>query len=204
MKSMNTRSDQKESTRRALVAAARKAFGANGITATPVSEVARAAGRSHGSVFVHFGSQEGLIVAVVEDFGLGLARRLHDLVQAGAGLATVLSAHLQGIGEDEAFYTRLVREESLLPAEARLGWVACQSAVSFHLMPALEAGVAAGVVKPLAPGFLFNAWVGLVHHYLTHGDLFAPGGSVVGQRGPELVAGFIDMVAAGDKGERLS
>jgi AcrR family transcriptional regulator len=196
MKSKITRDERKDETRRLVLEAARRVYGREGIVATPVSAVAQEAGRAHGSVFVHFGTQVGLINAVVEDFGTRLAGRLHERAEGHAEIRQLLEAHLQGIGDDEAFYTRLVLEESLLPADARLSWVAAQSTVSFHLLPALEAVVAADERKALSAAFLFNAWVGLVHHYLGHRDLFAPGGSVLAERGPELVDGFLEMIKA--------
>ena len=191
---MKIRSDQKSETRRLLLAAARTVFAREGILATSMSTVAREAGRSHGTAFVHFGTQAGLVSAVVEDFGLGLASDLHRLTEAGAPPGDVLRAHVKGLSVHEAFYTRLVVEGSLLPSEARLSLIGIQSVLAHHLLPAFEAGSRAGLLKAVPPAFLFNSWIGLLHHYLSNRDLFAPGASVLERWGPELVEHFLFLI----------
>jgi AcrR family transcriptional regulator len=73
------RQQQKENTRRKLLDTALDVFSRNGITATRMSDIAEAAGVSHGTVFLHFESQEVLISAVIEDFGFRMASRTHEL-----------------------------------------------------------------------------------------------------------------------------
>ena len=46
----------------------------------------------------------------------------------------LLEAHLKGLEESEAFYTRLICESSLLPESARNTLTGIQSAISFHLL----------------------------------------------------------------------
>ncbi|MCE2982698.1 MAG: hypothetical protein LW832_03930 [Parachlamydia sp.] len=39
--------------------------------------------------------------------------------------------------------------------------------------------------------FLLNSWLGLIHYYLMHRDLFAPGASVVARCGKDLLNQFL-------------
>lgn len=180
-----------------MLDAAIRVFSRDGILASTTAAVAKEAGMAHGSVFVHFGSQEGLVVAVIRDFGDALSLRLHELIEAGAGTREVLEAHLKGIREREELYARLVVEAPLLPEEARQSLVLVQSAIAFHLSPAIEADTRAGLVKAMSLPLLFNTWLGLVHHYLANRELFAPGASVIARRGPELLGHFMFLISKG-------
>jgi len=194
------RESQKLETRRRIIDAAIRVFSRDGILASATAEVAKEAGLSHGSVFAHFGTQESLISAVIEDFGESLARRLHELVASGAGTREVLGAHLRAIGEREDFYASLVVEAPLLPAGARDSLVAIQSSICFHLSPAVAAETRARKIRPMPLYLLFNTWIGLVHHYLANRALFAPGASVVERRGEELLDHFMYLISKGGRG----
>lgn len=150
---------------------------------------------AHGSVFARFGSLEALLVAVIEDFGESTARRIHELLDAGAGTREVLGSHLAAIGEREDFYARLVAEGGSLPREARDCLVLMQSAIAFHLAPALEADRRAGRIKELSLSLAFNTWLGLLHYYLANRELFAPGASVIEGRGAELLEHFMNLIS---------
>ncbi|MEA4907365.1 MAG: TetR/AcrR family transcriptional regulator [Chloroflexi bacterium] len=194
------RSAQKERTREKLLQVALSEFSARGVMATRMSDVARAAGVSHGTVFAHFETQAALITAVIETFGPAMTRRIHELASDHAGLRSVLSAHLGGIREYEAFYTRLVLEARFLPRAARDTFILIQSAVSFHISQVAEAEMEAGHIRPASIPLLFNTWVGLVHYYLANADLFAPGGSVIDRYGDALVDHFINLISTGQTG----
>ncbi len=192
MKTTN-RSQQKERTRQKLLQAAFDVFTRHGIMQSRMEDIAREAGVSHGTVFVHFKSQEDLIETVVSHYGKEIAARTHDLSQSGASLDEVLGAHLKGIGEYEGFYTRLLMEARLLPQGARDSFVMIQSVLSLHFMQALEREEMA--VKTEIPAHvLFSMWIGLVHHYLQRGDLFAPEGGVIARHGDMLITSYLKLL----------
>jgi AcrR family transcriptional regulator len=188
------RAEQKLETRRRILDAAILVFGRDGILKATTSDIAKEAGVAHGSVFVHFGSQEALVAAAIEDFGETMTRRLHETMRRGAGTREVLASHLAGIREREDFYARLAAESSLLSAEERNGLVLMQSAIAFHLVPAVEADRKAKRIKTMSLPLLFNTWLGLVHYYLANRELFAPGESVIDARGRELLDHFMAMI----------
>ena len=183
---------QKENTKSALLETAYRVFSERGIVSSRMSDIAEAAGVSHGTVFLHFSTQEALITEVIEHYCSKIAQRTHELSESGASLRDILSAHLDGIKEYEPFYTRLVIENRLLPAEARDAWVGLQSAVSFHFEQTVNREIGAKV--PLS--LLFNMWMGLVHYYLANGDLFAPEGNVIGRYGEILIENYMTLVNA--------
>ncbi len=185
------RRKQKENTREKLLKAAYNVFSRQGIMKSRMADIAVEAGVSHGTVFVHFKSQEELIEAVAGHYGREIAARTHALSGEGGTLAQVLAAHLQGIGEFEGFYTRLVLEARLLPQGARDSFVAIQSVLSHHFCRALAREEAAWNIPPY---LLFNMWIGLLHHYLQNGDLFAPESNVIARHGPEILAAYLRLL----------
>ena len=193
---------QKAETRQRILETALSLYAERGIATTRSADVAKAAGVAHGTVFLHFPSQEALLVAVIEDFGDGLCRRLHELSARGEGLRAFLEAHIEGLNEGEAFYARLVTEACFLPEAARSSLVMIQSTVSYHLAAAAEAGMDAGLIKRQPIHLLFNTWIGLVHYYVANRELFAPGGHVLERCGAELVEHYLGLVRVADRPER--
>ncbi len=61
------RAEQKELTRRRIIAAARDCFVERGVTETGFNEIARRAGMSRATVYLHFPGKEPLLAAMLED-----------------------------------------------------------------------------------------------------------------------------------------
>jgi AcrR family transcriptional regulator len=163
-------------------------------------DVARAAGVSHGAVFKHFPSREALVIATIELIGKRLTDRLHELAKSRAGLREALAVYLECVAENEAIYARLVTEVPHLPESARRVWIGIQSAVCVHISQAVAEETRKGMIRRLPLHLLFNTWTGLVHHYLSNRDLFAPGGSVIRRCGNELLEHFLGLVSKQKKG----
>lgn len=190
-----SRQAQKQNTKERIIEAAYGEFSRRGILATRVSDVAAAAGISHGTVFIHFKTQEELISEVIGEYGRRIASRTHELAEGSSTVREILAAHLVGILECEPLYARLVIEMRLLPAECRNVWTSIQSAIAFHLGRAAKLDMMRGEIKNIPVPFLFNAWTGLVNYYLTNGDLFAPEGNVIGRYGEELLNNYMRLIS---------
>jgi AcrR family transcriptional regulator len=63
-----TQQERKTETRARLLAAAADLFAEQGIDAVSVDAVAEAAGRTSGAVYAHFGSKQGLLLALLESW----------------------------------------------------------------------------------------------------------------------------------------
>lgn len=189
-----TRDLQKEQTKSLLLKTAYDVFSEKGIMNTRVSDIAKTAGVSHGTIFVHFRSQEAMVEEVVAVYGQKIAMRTHVLAQSCEHLPELLRAHLDGIMEFEPFYTRLVIENRMLPPDARDSFIAIQSAISFHFSQVAQRELKSGQGGGIPSYMLFNMWVGLVHYYLENGDLFAPEGHVIRRYGETLIKNFMKLV----------
>lgn len=192
--SINRRQIQKEQTRKHLLDTAFKLYAKQGITATTTIDIAKSANVSHGSIFLHFSTQEALLNAVLEAFGMQVTRRLHELAVNGNNLRSVLTAHLEALSEFEGFYTRLVIECRMLPESARNVFISIQSSISFHISQAVKKEMIAGLIIPCPVHLLFNTWIGLIHYYLSNSDLFAPESSVIERYGQELVDHYMKLI----------
>lgn len=187
---------QKIQTLEKIMAVAFQLFAKQGLMATKTIDIAKAAGLSHGALFVHFPKREDLVSQVIQQFGEKVIRRIHELAGSGNGLEDVLVAHLQGLEEYEGFYTRVVMEGPLLAREVRQTLLGMQSALSHHLYEVAKIEIKKGAIKKIPMHMLFNSWIGLVHHYLINRDLFAPRQSVIKTKGPELIKQYMRMVEA--------
>ena len=188
------RQQQKENTRKLIIDVALIQFTKDGLIAARTSDIASAAKVSHGTVFAHFPTREILLDSVVEEFGMRITTRLHELVSENCRLSEVLKAHLKGISEYEGFYTRLVTEGRSLNESSRNSLIMIHSAISFHISQVAEREIIAGKVRPIPIALLYNTWVGLVHHYLVNSDLFAPEGRVLEKYGNELIEHYLSLI----------
>ena len=191
-----SRADQKLQTRKRVIDAATFLFAEQGLARTRTADIARRAGLSHGGMFVHFNSRDELLAEVVADIGRRITDRLHSVISDNADLAEVLRAHLQCLSECESAYATFLRESRHLPAATLRTRIGVQSAISFHLNESAERAMQAGQIRRMPKHMLFNTWIGLVHHYLMNRELFAPNGSVLRERGEELVAHFLSLLSA--------
>lgn len=189
------RQKQKHLTRKHLIEIALKQFGEKGITVTRTADIARHAKVSHGTIFVHFSTQEDLLIAVVEEFGIRMTQRLHELVDTNSSLFEVLEAHIAGLIEFESFYTRLIIERRLLSESVRNTYIMIQSTISFHIGIAAEKEIEQGLIRKLPIHLIYNTWIGLIHYYITNGDLFCSSGSVLKQYCQELLQHYISLIA---------
>jgi len=198
MVSESQRKKQKLQTREHLIDVALNQLAKDGLTTTRTSDIASAAKVSHGTVFAHFPTREILLDAVIDEFGKRITKRLHELVSSICGMKELLEAHVKGIREYEAFYTRLVSEGHLLHEKARNSLIMIQSAISFHLIQVAEREMETCEIRMMSVDLLFNTWIGLIHYYLINGDLFAPGQSVLKIHGSRLVEHYMNLIKLRD------
>lgn len=188
------RQKQKELTRKHLLEIAIEQFAEKGITMTRTADIAKSAKVSHGTIFVHFSTQEELLVAVVEEFGARITQRLHELIDTNSSLYEVLDAHITGLIEFEAFYTRLIIERRLLPESVRNTYIMIQSTISFHIGIAAEKEMKRGIIRKIPLHLIYNTWIGLIHYYITNSDLFSSSGLVLEQYRYELLQHYISLI----------
>lgn len=188
------RSRQREATRRQLVQAGLRVVAEHGFSKTTTAAIARATGKAHGTVFVHFPTRDALVEALVAAIGEAMSQHLSALPEGACSVGEVLDAHLAALAEHEVLYAGLLREATVLPMSARARVFALQSAVGHRLRQAHARDVDRGTARPMNPVALTNLWIALTNHYLMNRDLFSPGASVVAQRAAELKAHLLGVL----------
>ncbi len=189
-----SRKKKKQETRNRILTAAISLFAKNGIKDTSTLDIALNSKVAHGTIFVHFPSRNRLITETVDYFGKILSEKIHILSTGKKGLRLMLESHIKILKEFETFYSRLIMERHLLPVETSDIFIALQSSVSHHFFIAAERETAAGKIRKIPNHLLFNTWIGLVHYYIANSDLFSPGGSVLEQKGDELINHFLNLI----------
>lgn len=189
------RKDQKDLTRKKLIDAAINTFARQGITATTTADVAKAAGVSHGTVFLHFPCRDDLVFAAISRFGRHLCAAFKAHTQNNVkNLRGVLKAHLQVLEEFEDFYSRLVREAHLLSPRIKSYFFIIHASVSHRMFINAEYEMNEGKIRKIKRPLLFNTWIALVHYYITHKDVFSPKKSVIQEKASELIDHFMCLV----------
>lgn len=115
-----------DATRAAVLDAAERLFGANGIEPTPVTEVATEAGRAVGSLYHHFTDKAGLVDAVVDrildDLQADIAANLEPAQWQGRSILDIVSIYVAVALERESGrpgYKRVLAEVTLTNESAR-------------------------------------------------------------------------------------
>ncbi|MFN8063100.1 MAG: TetR/AcrR family transcriptional regulator [Vicinamibacterales bacterium] len=192
------RARQKALTRQEILSAAKRLFRQHGFGETRTADIAAAARVAHGSVFVHFPSRDMLVDEAIRELATELTDAVDAAARARRTLRGVLAAHGETIAPSERLYVALLLESVGRSASRRTAWLGMQSAVSSHIARAMT-HTADAIGPRVSPAFVFNLWLGMLHHYLLNRDVFAPGRSVLHARGRELVEAFVSLVTAGDE-----
>lgn len=188
---------QKEETRQKLLKASLELFSKNGILNTTTLDIAKGIGVSHGTFFLHFPTRDHLVVQIIDEFGTTLGDAFSTLAKESKGIKGFLKSHLEILRKHEPIYTQLVKEGPLLPGPIRQRLFMIQSGIAHYMEESAKYDEEKGVVKHFSISSLLNTWLGLVHYYLMHGDLFAPNESVLDKRGNELIDIFLNFINKG-------
>jgi AcrR family transcriptional regulator len=117
-----TQAERSESTRAALVAAARKLFAEHGYAAVGTEEIVRAAGVTRGALYHHFDGKERLLEAVYEQIEAGLLERIAAQVGVAASGDPLGELTLGAVALIDASRDPEVHRIVLLDAPSVLGW----------------------------------------------------------------------------------
>lgn len=116
---------QRKSTRQRLVQAALQLFAAQGVTETTTRQIAELADVNEVTLFRHFGSKHGLLLAVIEEaevftqLGETLGQKANQRQGVADAVRTYVDGHLQALEQIPEFIRSLVGEAGNYPTENR-------------------------------------------------------------------------------------
>ncbi len=140
-----SQAERSQSTREALIEAARALFAERGYGAVGTEEIVRAAGLTRGALYHHFGGKRDLFEAVYERVEAELASKIANgalVAKAGSPLAAMRAgseAFLRVATEPEA--QRIV----LLDGPSVLGWDRWREIAAEHGLGLIEASLGAAI-----------------------------------------------------------
>jgi AcrR family transcriptional regulator len=156
-----TKADQAESTRAALLQAARPLFAELGFAQAPTEEIVRRAGVTRGALYHHFRDKRALFAAVFEEVEAELTQRIV------AGAANAPDAFSRLVAGNEAFLDvcldPAVQRIALTDAPGVLGWDGWRDVMARYGLALLQGGLQAAMdegaierqpVEPLAHALL--------------------------------------------------
>jgi AcrR family transcriptional regulator len=143
--SRRTQAERTESTRGALISAARRLFTERGYEEVGTEEIVRAAGVTRGALYHHFGGKAQLLEAVYERLEAESTERVARIV-LGSDLESPLEAMRAGV---EAFLDECAKPElqriALHDAPAVLGWDRWREIAAANGLGLIEASLAAAI-----------------------------------------------------------
>ncbi len=160
--SRRSRTEMIEETRAKLLASARLAFATNGYAQTSMDDFTAEAGLTRGALYHHFGSKEGLLVAVINQIEEEVGARLQAVSDAAPspweGFRRRCRTYLELALEPE------IRRIILQDARAIFGDVpqAAQSVGIEAIEVALKGLIAEGTVAPIHAGVMARMIYGAV------------------------------------------
>jgi AcrR family transcriptional regulator len=171
-----TQSERKADTRERLLAAAAQLFADHGIDAVSVDLVAEAAGRTSGAVYDHFGSKQGLLLALLDEWKQSLVTVIAAEFELATGLSERLRAVAANLIVDPSEETRrlLLLERELTLRAARDPEVAAALRIRgaeahARMARGFASWMAAGIIEPVDdPDTLATVFRALVVGLETH------------------------------------
>jgi AcrR family transcriptional regulator len=141
--SSRTQAERSETTRAALIDAARPLFAERGYADVGTEEIVRAAGVTRGALYHHFEDKRDLLRAVYEQLEAELAQELADRFTPGAAALETLRAGAEMFLDHclEPEVQRIV----LLDAPAVLGWEEWRAIGARYALGLIEALLTAGM-----------------------------------------------------------
>jgi AcrR family transcriptional regulator len=142
---MPTQAERSESTRRALVTAARALFAERGYEMASVEDLSRAAGVTRGALYHHYESKQSLFRAVFEEEQHLLARRVATAARAEGSawrrLRAAIRAYLVQVEEPR------IRRIVLVDGPLALGWAEWRRVDERHFLGGMRHNLAQAMTE---------------------------------------------------------
>jgi AcrR family transcriptional regulator len=147
-----TQAERSESTRGALIVAARGLFAERGYAGVGTEQIVQAAGVTRGALYHQFRDKAALFAAVAETVQAEIAQRITTGAQADGPVDPMTALHAGVRRFLEACADPLVERILLLDGPAVLGWQAWRDLADRYglglLQHALQAAIDAGAITP--------------------------------------------------------
>ncbi|MCD4818978.1 MAG: TetR/AcrR family transcriptional regulator [Candidatus Cloacimonetes bacterium] len=135
---MNKRQLQKQKTRELIIEVSKESFIKNGFLNTTTSQIAKAAGIAHGTLFLHFPSKDLLIEEILDNELGEISQEIYNLVLSQNSIETLLNKYLDLISQQEDFFSTIYRELPFYNDKLRRKILFKESIIRSHFFQVIE------------------------------------------------------------------
>ncbi len=190
----NRRAKAKENTRKLLLRSAKQLFTVRGFLQTKTVDITEKAKVAHGTLFLHFGSKESLILEIFDQELLKITDRLYHLLKDAFELEDLLEIYLTFLEREEPFFSVIAREAPFYDAMLRRQILMREAAIRHYLHQAIQEGIEGQEFKNVdittALSFLF----GSLNYFLSMKSMFVSRGSVIKEKKDSIKKTFLHML----------
>lgn len=188
---MNKRELAKVQTKKQILIEAKRLFTAQGVMNTTTLEIAKACGKAHGTLFLHFENKDVLIEAIFEKEFIRIGEELNILSRKSAHLEELLDEYLMFLEKEEDFIAMVYTEFPLYPGTLRRKLLSFESMVRHFFYYSLKNEIQRGEIKKVEITPTLTFLFGTIHYYLVMRKIFVKEGSVIAARGKEIKETFL-------------
>ena len=196
---MNKRELQKHKTGQLIIREAKKLFLQNGFLKTTTSEIAKACGIAHGTLFLHYPTKDSLIISIFDKDMELISEKMQALISETSNLEDILQGYLSIVEKDENLFSILARELPEYPTELRRKLLFRESLIRQHFHQAFSDGIQAGKYRDCNIPITLNFFFGSLNYYLSLKEVFQENGSVIKRFRGELIDNFIKLISKDNK-----
>lgn len=191
---MNIREQNKAETRIKILREAKQLFIDNGFLGTTTLQIAKACEIAHGTLFVHFRNKEELIIAILEEKLLEMAKKIHRLAMESDQIEILVDKYLDYVEEDEDFLAVIAREMPFYPELMRNRIIANEIIIRHFFYSSIENGIRIGRFNTDSITDVINFIFGTVNYYLSMKKVFAPGESIIALKRRGIIENFYKLI----------
>jgi AcrR family transcriptional regulator len=173
------RNEQKSITRAKILVYGKSIFIQKGIGATSMSDVARHAGVSHGTVFFHFKSREALIEAIIDESLNHRLEPLSRIAMESDDISEYLNGYFDIIEDEQDAFSMMARELPLLPPATMSILETKENLIIAGFISVYDRGVSRNRYRQIDHEILIALVFGAIHHFLRFNYRFDKKGRVI-------------------------
>lgn len=170
------REEKKALTKQKILSAATELYSEKGFVEVSIEEISKAAGIGKGTVFLHYGNQDKLMSAVVNQllttFDEEMTKKNHEI----NSIEDYLFLHLTVLSHHEDLYFHFITQRLLLAQTVNAAYIGMQAAFSHHFQKSMKKELS------LPLDVVFTSWIGMIHYYLENRDLFGGKGVIAANK----------------------
>lgn len=192
---INKRIESKIKTRNLILCKAKDIFITQGIIKTSTRDISSACGISHGSLFLHFGTKENLILTVFENEIKQIANKLYNEFESKNTVEVLLQKYLTLLEKDEDFFSVIFKEFQFFPDQLKRQIISFETIIRNYFYCAIEKGINSGKYKDINITSTLTFLFATINYYLYLKEIYTSDNhSVIKIKKDEICSTFMSIL----------